>query len=68
MEEHYLIDTFDIYAARALATKSVERSSSGAVLPLAGLSLFKRQGLGWGDILLAFIALALSPACVFLLE
>lgn len=64
----YLIDTFGIYAASALATNTVVRSLFGAVLPLAGPPLFKRLGLGWGNSLLAFIALALSPAAFFLLK
>ncbi|EFR01508.1 fluconazole resistance protein 1 [Nannizzia gypsea CBS 118893] len=64
----YLIDTFGIYAASALATNTVVRSLFGAVLPLAGPPLFKRLGLGWGNSLLAFIALSLSPAAFFLLK
>jgi len=57
----YLIDAFTIYAASALATNTVMRSLFGAVLPLAGQSLYAKLGLGWGNSLLAFIALALSP-------
>ncbi|TVY81919.1 Efflux pump rdc3 [Lachnellula suecica] len=64
----YLIDTFGIYAASALATNTVVRSLFGATLPLAGQSLYARLGLGWGNSLLAFIALALSPVPFLLLK
>ncbi|OAQ97166.1 hypothetical protein LLEC1_03050 [Akanthomyces lecanii] len=57
----YLVDTFTIYAASALAANSVVRSLLGAVLPLAGGPMYERLGLGWGNSLLAFIAVALIP-------
>ncbi|KAF2128090.1 polyamine transporter 1 [Dothidotthia symphoricarpi CBS 119687] len=64
----YLIDTFGMYAASALATNTVVRSLFGAVLPLAGRRLYADLGLGWGNTLLAFIALALSPVPFLLLK
>lgn len=64
----YLIDTFGIYAASALATNMIVRSLFGATLPLAGPSLYNALGLGWGNSLLGFIALALSPVPFFLLR
>lgn len=64
----YLIDSFGIYAASALATNTVVRSLFGATLPLAGQSLYSSLGLGWGNSLLGFIALALSPAPFFLMR
>jgi hypothetical protein len=57
----YLIDAFSVYAASALATNTVVRSVAGAVLPLAGQKMYNALGLGWGNSLLAFIALALVP-------
>ncbi|KAM3513487.1 hypothetical protein MY11210_002875 [Beauveria gryllotalpidicola] len=57
----YLVDTFTIYAASALAANSVVRSLLGAVLPLAGGPMYQKLGLGWGNSLLAFIAVALIP-------
>ncbi|KUJ15138.1 benomyl/methotrexate resistance protein [Mollisia scopiformis] len=57
----YLIDAFTIYSASALAANTVLRSLLGALLPLAGPSMYSRLGLGWGNSLLAFIALAMSP-------
>ena len=57
----YLVDAFTIYAASAMAANTVLRSLVGAFLPLAGPSMYKALGLGWGSSLLAFIALALWP-------
>ncbi|KUJ18818.1 bicyclomycin resistance protein [Mollisia scopiformis] len=57
----YLIDAFSIYAASALAANTVIRSIMGAVLPLAGQQMYKTLGLGWGNSLLAFVALGILP-------
>ena len=57
----YLVDAFTIHAASALAANTVLRSIVGALLPLAGLEMYSKLGLGWGNSLLAFIALALCP-------
>ncbi|KAI7654416.1 MFS general substrate transporter [Hortaea werneckii] len=59
--QQYLIDAFTIYAASAVAANTVLRSILGGVLPLAGLSMYDALGLGWGNSLLAFIALAMVP-------
>lgn len=58
---NYLVDTFDIYSASALAANMVLRSLGGAFLPLAGEDMYDALGLGWGNSLLAFISLALVP-------
>ncbi|ROV94317.1 hypothetical protein VMCG_08614 [Cytospora schulzeri] len=63
----YLVDTFTIYAASALAANTVVRSIAGAVLPLAGLSMYASLGIGWGNSLLGFIALALLPVPFWIL-
>ena len=57
----YLVDAFTSHAASAIAANTVLRSLVGAFLPLAGPSMYAALGLGWGNSLLAFIALALSP-------
>ena len=44
-----------------MAANTVLRSLFGASLPLAGPKMYDALGLGWGNSLLAFIALALSP-------
>jgi hypothetical protein len=53
----YLVDTFTIHAASALATNTIVRSVAAAVLPLAGQQLYRTLGLRWGNSLLALIAL-----------
>jgi hypothetical protein len=57
----YMVDAFTIYAASAMAANTVLRSLVGAVLPLCGLQMYETLGLGWGNSLLAFIALAMVP-------
>jgi multidrug resistance protein len=64
----YLVDAYTIYAASALASNTVIRSVAGAVLPLAGLKLYARLGYGWGNSLLAFIAILFLPVSFFLLK
>ncbi|KFZ14917.1 hypothetical protein V502_05850 [Pseudogymnoascus sp. VKM F-4520 (FW-2644)] len=54
----YMVDAFTIFAASALAANTVIRCILGAVLPLAGQDMYKTLGLGWGNSLLAFVALA----------
>ncbi|MCJ1380902.1 hypothetical protein MMC17_004011 [Xylographa soralifera] len=57
----YLVDAFPTHAASALAANTVLRSLAGAVLPLAGPAMYESLGLGWGNSLLGFIAVALLP-------
>lgn len=64
----YLIDAYTIYAASALATNTVIRSVMGSVLPLAGQKMYQTLGLGWGNSLLAFIAIAMIPVPWVLLK
>ena len=57
----YIVDAFEKYAASGLAANSVLRSVFAAVIPLFGRKLYEALGLGWGNSLLGFIALALCP-------
>lgn len=57
----YLVDAFTTHAASAIAANTVLRSTVGAVLPLCGLRMYDSLGLGWGNSLLAFIAVAMIP-------
>lgn len=57
----YLVDTFQLYAASAMAANTVLRSIFGGVIPLFGLQMYNALGLGWGNSLLAFVALAACP-------
>jgi hypothetical protein len=53
-----MIDCFTVYAASALAATTFLRSILGGLIPLAGGPMYSRLGLGWGNSLLGFIALA----------
>ena len=57
----YVIDSYPRYAASGVAAITVSRSLFGALLPLAGPSMYKALGYGWGNSLLGFITLALIP-------
>ena len=57
----YLVDAFTIHSASALAANTVLRSIAGALLPLAGPKMYAKLGLGWGNSLLGFVALAMIP-------
>lgn len=62
----YLVDAFGAgAAASALAASTVLRSLAGTFLPFAGAPLYAGLGLGWGNSLLAFLALAFLPVPVF---
>ena len=57
----YLIDAFEEYAASVVGANAVFRGVVGALLPLSGLELYEKLGWGWGNSLLAFLALAFAP-------
>lgn len=57
----YVIDCYPAYAASGNAALTATRSLLGALLPLAGPAMFKSLGLGWGNSLLGFLALAFVP-------
>jgi hypothetical protein len=62
----YLVDTFTVYAASAMAANTIVRSIFGGVLPLSGLRMYDALGYGWGNSLLGFAALALAPIVIFM--
>ncbi|TVY15307.1 Efflux pump radE [Lachnellula arida] len=57
----YLVDIYPVYAASVTAAATVFRSLLGALLPLAGNSMYDALGLGWGTSTLAFISVAFIP-------
>ncbi|KAI5810594.1 synaptic vesicle transporter [Pyronema omphalodes] len=57
----YMIDAFSAHSAAAIAALTSTRSIVGAVLPLAGAKMYTKLGNGWGNSLLAFVALAMIP-------
>ncbi|RAK72136.1 MFS transporter [Aspergillus fijiensis CBS 313.89] len=64
----YLIDSYTLYAASAVSAELALRSIFGATIPLGGGPLYDRLGLGWGNSVLAFIAVAFAPTSLFLLN
>ncbi|KAL2015071.1 hypothetical protein VTK56DRAFT_6406 [Thermocarpiscus australiensis] len=64
----YLIDAFPDHVASALAGLAVMRSVVGATLPLAGGQMYDTLGYGWGNSLLGFVALALTPIPLLLMR
>ena len=64
----YLVDIYTIYAASAMGACTVVRSVGAAVLPLAANPLYDRLGYGWGNTVLAFVAMAFIPFAVLLLR
>ncbi|KFY30741.1 hypothetical protein V493_01687 [Pseudogymnoascus sp. VKM F-4281 (FW-2241)] len=57
----YLVDAFEVYAASVIGANAVLRGTAGALIPLAGLDMYDGLGWGWGNSLLAFVALAFAP-------
>lgn len=56
----YLVESYLMYAASVTAANICFRSLVGALLPLAGHKMYATLGLGWGNSVLAFIALAMG--------
>ncbi|PPJ52936.1 hypothetical protein CBER1_11491 [Cercospora berteroae] len=57
----FLVETYPLYAASALAANSFARSSFAAGFPLFGVQMYEKLGYQWASSLLAFIALAMTP-------
>lgn len=64
--QNYQIDSYPKYAASGSAAIMLFRSLIGALMPLGGLDMYQKLGLGWGNSLLAFICLACVPVPVLL--
>jgi hypothetical protein len=58
---NYLVHSYGIYAASALAGNSVLRSLLGGTLPLAGPKLYASLGPHWAGTLLALLEFSLVP-------
>jgi hypothetical protein len=58
---NYLVHSYGIYAASALAGNSVLRSLLGATLPLAGPTMYKTLGPHWAGTLLSLLEFCLVP-------
>ncbi|KAK2033559.1 MFS general substrate transporter, partial [Colletotrichum zoysiae] len=62
----YIVEVYTLYAASALAASTAIRCVFGLTIPLAAPPLYRRLGLGWGNSLLGFLALATVPASLWL--
>lgn len=60
--QNYYIDSFQKYAASAIAAGAVFRSIVGGIVPIFAPAIFDSVGYGWGVSVFAFLSLALSPA------
>ena len=56
----YVIDSYTKYAASAVASITFLRSLAGFVFPLFAPKLYGALGYGWGNSLLAFIAIGIG--------
>ncbi len=57
----YMVDSFETYAASALAAVTVSRSVLGCIFAFIGNGLYKRLGYEWGTLLLTFMCLVITP-------
>ncbi|KAM5376445.1 hypothetical protein ACJZ2D_005499 [Fusarium nematophilum] len=64
----YLVDAFPAHAASATAATTVLRSIGGALLPLAGPRMYAKLDQGWGNTLLAGIALGMMGMIWFTMK
>ena len=55
---NYIVDSYQHYAASALAAKTFVRSIWGACVPLFTIQMYHRLGYEWATSLMAFISLA----------
>ncbi|EYE91191.1 MFS transporter [Aspergillus ruber CBS 135680] len=58
---NYLIDTFQKFAASAVAANTFFRSMFAGSFPLFAQIMFHNMGIGWAGSVLGFIAVALIP-------
>ena len=64
----YLVDTYTLFAASATGACTIIRSLCAALIPLSANPLYDNLGYGWGNSLLAFIALGFAPIAVVLMK
>ncbi|TKA42205.1 hypothetical protein B0A54_07293 [Friedmanniomyces endolithicus] len=60
--QNYYIDSFEQYAASAIAAGALFRSLFGGAVPLIAPLMFEKLGYGWGISVFAFISVAIAPA------
>ncbi|TVY18200.1 Efflux pump rdc3 [Lachnellula arida] len=63
----YLIDAYPVYGASATGACTIIRSVCSALLPLCANPLYDNLGYGWGNSVLAFVALGFIPVAFLVL-
>lgn len=58
---NYLVHSYGIYAASAMAGNAVVRSFLGGTLPLAGPALYRTMGANWAGTFLGLLEVAIIP-------
>lgn len=58
---NYLVDSYPIHAASAIAANTFMRSAFAAIFPLFAKQLFVNVGVHWGSSLIGFVALGMIP-------
>ncbi|KAF7958600.1 hypothetical protein EAE96_002140 [Botrytis aclada] len=64
----YLVDTYTIYAASATGACTIIRSICSTLIPLSANPLYDHLGYGWGNSVLAFIAIGFVPVALLVLR
>lgn len=57
---NYLADAYEVFAASAFAASCITRSIFGAMMPFAGLPMYRKLGIPWATSLLGFLSLAMT--------
>lgn len=57
---NYLVDSYEKYAASAMAASSATRSLLAAGLPMCSKALYDKLGIAWGFYFLGFLMMGLS--------
>ncbi|KAF2667798.1 major facilitator superfamily transporter [Microthyrium microscopicum] len=64
---NYLVDSYLMFAASAIAANTFMRSTVGAIFPLFATYMFNGMGINWACTMLGCIALVLVPVPVWFL-
>ena len=62
--QSYLVETYTRHATAATASSTIVRSIFGFSFPLFAPALYQRLGFGWGNSVLAFVAIAMGVVCI----
>jgi MFS family permease len=62
----YIVDSYQTYAASAIAACAILRSLGGFAFPLFAPYMYKALGYGWGTSVLAFISIAIGWTAPFM--